>query len=94
MSNSVFVNGEWYDYDWLKAGCIDEMHFNWFYSLWTASNPDVKQLVKEGPFRKFVSSEGEFLLDDKDMVSHNKRFSLHNVDHDLFVKIKDTIYKV
>lgn len=86
---SVFVNGDWVDYGWLRNGCIDEQHFNWFYSLWTANNPDIRKLLDEGQFRTFVSSGGEYITNYNDMISHDRRFSLHNVDNRLNIRIGD-----
>lgn len=83
----VFINGEWISYDWLRNGCVDEQHFNWFYSLWTATNPDIRQLNEEGPYRKFVGHDGEILIDNKDMITHSKRFALHNVDTRFWVEM-------
>jgi len=88
MSYAVCIDGEWVDYQWLRDGCIDEPHFNWFYSLWTAHNPDIRHLLQEGQFRKFVPSDGEFLTDNRDMTSHFKRFALHNVDDRFWIKME------
>lgn len=66
----------WIDYEWLRKGCIDEQHFNWFYSLFTAQNPDIQQLQKEGTqFRKFTSS-----IDFDDFISHEKKWELIDIE--------------
>jgi len=89
----VLINDDWIDYGWLREGCIDEMHFNWFYSLWTANNPDIRKLLEKGQFRKFVGQEGEYLIDNGDMVTHSKRFALHNVDTRFHVRMgENTLY--
>lgn len=81
------MSEEWIDYSWLRAGCIDEPHFNWFHSLFTAHNPDIRKLNEEGPYRKFVGHDGEFLTDNRDMVTHSRRFCLHNVDNRFWVRM-------
>lgn len=77
----------WIDYEWLCKGCIDEPHFNWFYSMWTAQNPDIRQLLQEGSqFRKFVSSSHY-----QDWISHEKKFELVNIENFMKFDLKDYI---
>lgn len=65
----------WVDYTWLRNGCINEMYFNWMYSLWTATNPDIREMVKEqSQFRKFIAD------DTVSWTSHDKRVDLVNVE--------------
>lgn len=93
MRNYI-IDGKLVDYEWLYQGCVDKPHFDWFFSLFTARNSDIGKLLKDGPYRKFVSSEAEHLTDRKDMVSHYKRFLLHNVDNKLVMSIGNVIYEL
>ena len=40
-------NEVWIDHSWLYHGCINDLYFNWMYSLWTGNNPDIKSLLSE-----------------------------------------------
>jgi len=63
----------WVDYSWLRNGCINEMYFNWMYSLWTATNPDI-MIKEQTQFRKFVASN------EVDWKSHEIKFELINIE--------------
>jgi hypothetical protein len=64
----------WVSYEFLKNGCTDDVYFNWMYSLWTATNPDIRDMHDNGILRKFISCGFEGCIDNKDSKSHYKRF--------------------
>lgn len=85
----------WVDYSWLKSGCISDVYFNWMYSLWTAQNPDIRQLIKDGsPYRRFTSCGFEGVVDQKDRLSHYKRFQLVDVSSCLYLIMKGKEYQI
>jgi len=85
----------WADYSWLYSGCIDDTYFNWMYSLWTAQNPDIQRFISDGsPYRKFESNGYEGVLDQKDTVSHFKRFQLIKTDSYLQILMENKPFVV
>jgi len=64
----------WINYQFLKDGCINDVYFNWMYSLWTAINPDIRDMNDNGVLKKFVSCGFEGCKDNKDNKSQYKKF--------------------
>lgn len=98
MSYDVCVvkDGEetWIDYGFLKNGCTDEIYFNWMYSLWTATNPDIRDMHVNGILRKFISCGYEGCEDNKDNKSHYKKFHCVKETDWLWNQIDHKAYKV